>query len=765
MSVLDVIDAKKKEIQALRDKDGTAYLKRMAEGVDHISGFLEHSTDDRIAASTSPESEAKKKSASSTVISDNDILMKLANYSSKSLTELHFIYTELKLSREASNRELLKNQSSKYAKKPVANMINQEASGGILDLLPDSGGKGKLATAGKWLGRAGGLAMVAGGAYAAYNALGDDSLSDKEKTTKVGGAVGATAGGLGGMAAGAATGAAVGALFGGVGAVPGSIIGGLLGGLGGGALGDVLGESIGSAGAEAVEEFTSYMHNELGPATAKIMSSLSKDVTETTDKVEKGFDDLKTSATDAFKGLGESASTITAGFRNGINAIIEGIKGSKDKAVEVAGKAVVEATARGATPMQATNAVIAAVVKNAPSIASPIVTAVPKAITEVSSGVKLSAQQVAATLKGEGSSKLIKGSESRWQEHGQNLTEAAMKYGIDPKQFAQTAYVESAGFNNKAKAGTSSASGLLQFLDGTWVDTVKKHGRNDASTAKLADLADIASKRYGGKNGFNKDAARDDPELKELFAAKEDSKIGSIMGAAFTADNIKMLSKAGVDNASSAEMYSAHFLGNAKLAATARTNPNMTTEQMIASGVVSSEQIKANKSVFEGKANAGDVMSELNRRVNMGSKFGDSAQQIASTLKGSPINSATNVLSAGLVSSSRGPATIQPAPASTNNVLSAGFVSNSLSPIVSSVSPVAQAVASPAQVDQNPINTTANVNVSQMPITGADTGSATGGAQTGSTAGGNGGSGMPRMSDIPIHITDQGLVLIQTGIV
>jgi hypothetical protein len=55
------------------------------------------------------------------------------------------------------------------------------------------------------------------------------------------------------------------------------------------------------------------------------------------------------------------------------------------------------------------------------------------------------------------------------------LTRAANRTGADFGYLLQTAMRESS-LNPEAKAPTSSATGLFQFIEQTWLGTVKQHG-------------------------------------------------------------------------------------------------------------------------------------------------------------------------------------------------------------------------------------------------------------------------------------------------
>ncbi len=89
---------------------------------------------------------------------------------------------------------------------------------------------------------------------------------------------------------------------------------------------------------------------------------------------------------------------------------------------------------------------------------------------------------------------------------GQDAVHAAIRRaadatGVNFSLLVETARRESA-LNPNAQAGTSSASGLFQFIESTWLDMVRRHGaehgfgaRSDGA-AERRQCADAA--RYSG---------------------------------------------------------------------------------------------------------------------------------------------------------------------------------------------------------------------------------------------------------------------------
>src|SRR6187402_3712824 len=80
------------------------------------------------------------------------------------------------------------------------------------------------------------------------------------------------------------------------------------------------------------------------------------------------------------------------------------------------------------------------------------------------------------------------------------IGQAAQRTGVNFSYLLAQAKSES-GLNPNAKAGNSSATGLYQFLDQSWLGVVKAHGAEPG----MAWAADAITARRGG--GFTVDPA------------------------------------------------------------------------------------------------------------------------------------------------------------------------------------------------------------------------------------------------------------------
>lgn len=130
------------------------------------------------------------------------------------------------------------------------------------------------------------------------------------------------------------------------------------------------------------------------------------------------------------------------------------------------------------------------------------------------------------------------------------IARAARATGVDFSYLLAQARVES-GLDPQARARTSSATGLFQFIDQTWLSTLDRHGER----LGLGHLADAISSS-GGR------ARVDDPVMRgQILALRNDPEIASLMAGALAGDNRAALLPVLGREPDPAELYLAHFLG------------------------------------------------------------------------------------------------------------------------------------------------------------------------------------------------------------
>lgn len=126
------------------------------------------------------------------------------------------------------------------------------------------------------------------------------------------------------------------------------------------------------------------------------------------------------------------------------------------------------------------------------------------------------------------------------------IARASRATGVDFSLLVETARRESA-LNPNARAGTSSATGLFQFIDSTWLDMVARHG---------------AEHGLGAQAGALKQGA-DAATRQQILALRTDPEISARMAAELARENAATLQSRLGRAPSAGELYAAHVMGPA----------------------------------------------------------------------------------------------------------------------------------------------------------------------------------------------------------
>lgn len=133
---------------------------------------------------------------------------------------------------------------------------------------------------------------------------------------------------------------------------------------------------------------------------------------------------------------------------------------------------------------------------------------------------------------------------------GGAIAQAAAATGVDFSYLMGQARIES-GLNPDARARTSSATGLFQFIDQTWLGTVKEHGAKHG-------LGWAADAIHRGSNGRYHVAGG----LREaVLDLRKQPEAASAMAAEFASDNRDYLQSRLGRPVEGVDLYLAHFLG------------------------------------------------------------------------------------------------------------------------------------------------------------------------------------------------------------
>jgi len=166
------------------------------------------------------------------------------------------------------------------------------------------------------------------------------------------------------------------------------------------------------------------------------------------------------------------------------------------------------------------------------------------------------------------------------------MTGAAFKYLL------ATAQVES-NLNPNAQAATSSARGLFQFTEQTWLTTLKEQG----APLGYGPYSNLISRQPSGDYGVT-DPRTADAVMKLRF----DPTANALMAGAFTKGNASKLAARLGRDATEGELYIAHFLGAtgaSRLIGLADTQPTMSAAAVFPGAA------HANPTIFyDGRGNA-----------------------------------------------------------------------------------------------------------------------------------------------------------------
>ena len=184
------------------------------------------------------------------------------------------------------------------------------------------------------------------------------------------------------------------------------------------------------------------------------------------------------------------------------------------------------------------------------------------------------------------------------------IQRASNATGVDFTFLMKTAARES-GYNPRAKAPTSSAAGLFQFVEQTWLATLKQHGAKYG----YARYSELISKGADGRYRVAGAEAR-----KAVMDLRMDPHAASLMAGELTSDHASYL-KGRVGRAPTAgELYAAHFLGpqgSARLIEAVRTQPGASAAAMFP------DAAGANRSIFYRDGRAATV-SEVYANLTKG---------------------------------------------------------------------------------------------------------------------------------------------------
>ena len=178
------------------------------------------------------------------------------------------------------------------------------------------------------------------------------------------------------------------------------------------------------------------------------------------------------------------------------------------------------------------------------------------------------------------------------------IKQAASTVGTSFEYMLATAKMES-NFNPTASASTSSARGLYQFIEQTWLGTVKEAG----AQLGYGKYADAITKSPSGSYSVDDPAAR-----RAIMKLRDDPAAASSMAAVLTQSNsFKLTGKIG-RRPTDAELYIAHFMGvggAARLISNAEDNPQASGARLFPNAAA------ANRPIFFDRTGRARSVSEV----------------------------------------------------------------------------------------------------------------------------------------------------------
>lgn len=164
------------------------------------------------------------------------------------------------------------------------------------------------------------------------------------------------------------------------------------------------------------------------------------------------------------------------------------------------------------------------------------------------------------------------------------IARASQATGVDFKYLLAQARLESS-LDPQARAPTSSAAGLYQFIGSTWLETLDRHGDRHG----LGWAGNAIANNGGG-------ASITDPALRgQIMSLRFDADASSLMAAELAKDNQEALRGTLGREPDSAELYLAHFMGQdgaAKFLTALQQNPGQSAASLFP------KPASANRTIF-----------------------------------------------------------------------------------------------------------------------------------------------------------------------
>ncbi|MCJ2186827.1 transglycosylase SLT domain-containing protein [Novosphingobium beihaiensis] len=190
------------------------------------------------------------------------------------------------------------------------------------------------------------------------------------------------------------------------------------------------------------------------------------------------------------------------------------------------------------------------------------------------------------------------------------IARASEKTGIDFQYLLAQAKLESS-LNPDARASTSSAAGLYQFTQGTWLETLGRHGTEHG----MAWVNDVIQ---GGR-------ITDPGARSQVMGLRYNAGLSSMMAAELASDNKAELTTQLGREPDATELYMAHFLGingASKFLSALKTDPSQSAAAILPKAAA------ANRAIFYSGGSprsVGGMMELMRGKVANAMEGGDAS--------------------------------------------------------------------------------------------------------------------------------------------
>ncbi len=170
------------------------------------------------------------------------------------------------------------------------------------------------------------------------------------------------------------------------------------------------------------------------------------------------------------------------------------------------------------------------------------------------------------------------------------VADAARRTETDFEYLLAQARLES-GLKPNAKARTSSATGLFQFIESTWLSTMKRHGPSMGYGDVAANIQRSGNRYYVADPGARR----------AILNLRKDPEIASMMAGALAQDNRSAIMPVLGREPQATELYMAHFLGAGdakRFLSELNSNPNQSAPALFP------RPASANQSIFYHRSGA-----------------------------------------------------------------------------------------------------------------------------------------------------------------